>query len=242
MGACVGRRARACGGAAPPRRRLPCSRRRCRRSHAAPAARAGPRSENLTYYTGAGYLVGALLGGARGSAQALSAPVAVAGVDSGRLRLNALLNTGGKMGRSAGNSLGVLGLLFASFESFLGCGGASGQRGPRGRQSRSLCLRVGRRDWRHTPRRCCSPRCRGRRSPWSLQLPLTGAGPSPPPTPTDTCQTAACPTRHARWVQARPRARSIAASAARARRRLPRPWAPLAARCCWRGAGSSMPG
>lgn len=77
-------------------------------------------SENLTYYTGAGYLVGAIVGGARGSANALSAPVAVAGVDSSRLRVNALLNTGGRMGRSAGNSLGVLGLLFASFESFIG--------------------------------------------------------------------------------------------------------------------------
>eukprot|EP00887_Chlorella_sp_A99_P007343 scaffold2.g7343.t1 len=78
-------------------------------------------SENLTYYTGAGYLGGAVLGGVRGAGQALSAPVAIAGVESSqRLRLNQLLNTSGKLGRSAGNSLGVLGLLFASFESFIG--------------------------------------------------------------------------------------------------------------------------
>ena len=52
---------------------------------------------------------------------AVSAPVALAGVESSqRLRLNQLLNTSGKMGRGAGNALGVLGLLFASFESFSG--------------------------------------------------------------------------------------------------------------------------
>ncbi|KAI7841779.1 hypothetical protein COHA_004644 [Chlorella ohadii] len=78
-------------------------------------------SENLTYYTGMGYLAGALLGGGKGAAQALTAPVALAGVESSqRLRINQLLNTSGKMGRGAGNALGVLGLLFASFESFAG--------------------------------------------------------------------------------------------------------------------------
>lgn len=46
---------------------------------------------------------GALLGGSRGAVQALSAPVALAGVESSqRLRLNQLLNTSGKMGRGAG--------------------------------------------------------------------------------------------------------------------------------------------
>lgn len=78
-------------------------------------------SENLTYYTGMGYLAGAILGGGKGAMQAVSAPVALAGVESSqRLRLNQLLNTSGKMGRGAGNALGVLGLLFASFESFAG--------------------------------------------------------------------------------------------------------------------------
>lgn len=76
-------------------------------------------SENLTYYTGVGYLVGALAGGARGGYTALSAPLAVAaGTDSSRLRVNALLNGSGRAGRTSGNALGVLGLFFSSFESF----------------------------------------------------------------------------------------------------------------------------
>lgn len=48
-------------------------------------------------------VAGALLGGGRGAVQALSTPVALAGVESSqRLRLNQLLNTSGKMGRGAG--------------------------------------------------------------------------------------------------------------------------------------------
>jgi hypothetical protein len=45
---------------------------------------------------------GALLGGGKGAYQAISSPVAVAGVDSTRLRVNQLLNTSGKLGRGAG--------------------------------------------------------------------------------------------------------------------------------------------
>ena len=41
------------------------------------------------------------------------------GTDSARLRLNRVLNLGGKTGRAAGNALGVLGLFFASAESGL---------------------------------------------------------------------------------------------------------------------------
>lgn len=79
-------------------------------------------SENLTYYTGLGYLTGAILGGGVGAYQAVSSPVTLAtaaGMPSQRLRLNQLLNASGKMGRSAGNALGVLGLMFSSSESFL---------------------------------------------------------------------------------------------------------------------------
>lgn len=79
-------------------------------------------SENLTYYTGTCYLAGALAGGGAGAARALAAPVELAGgggAASQRLRLNQLLNTSGKMGRTSGNALGTLGLMFASFESFL---------------------------------------------------------------------------------------------------------------------------
>ncbi|KDD75902.1 hypothetical protein H632_c445p0 [Helicosporidium sp. ATCC 50920] len=78
-------------------------------------------SENLTYYTGVGYLGGSLLGGGRGFTQAFLTPVAVAGAESSkRLRLNQFLNSTSKAGGASGNALGVLGLLFASSESFLG--------------------------------------------------------------------------------------------------------------------------
>lgn len=79
-------------------------------------------SENLTYYTGTGYLVGAILGGGAGAYQAITAPITLAtatGIPSQRLRLNQLLNTSGKFGRTAGNSMGVVGLMFSSSESFL---------------------------------------------------------------------------------------------------------------------------
>ncbi|KAL6777923.1 TIM23 [Auxenochlorella protothecoides x Auxenochlorella symbiontica] len=76
-------------------------------------------SENLSYYTGAGYLAGAMAGGGRGAFQALSTPLAVDGAGATqRLRLNQLLNTSGKLGRANGNSLGALGLMFAATESF----------------------------------------------------------------------------------------------------------------------------
>ena len=64
-------------------------------------------SENVTYYTGAGYLAGALLGGGRGAFQALSSPLAVEGAGATqRLRVNQLLNTSGKLGRANGRWMG----------------------------------------------------------------------------------------------------------------------------------------
>lgn len=78
-------------------------------------------SENLTYYTGVGYLAGAAGGGGVGAYRALLTPSAIqgeGGLPSQRIRVNQLLNTSGKLGRSAGNALGVLGLLFSSTESF----------------------------------------------------------------------------------------------------------------------------
>ncbi len=87
-------------------------------------------SENLTYYTGAGYLTGAFAGGGVGAYKVLGpgslgdAAQSVAGVASSqsnlsqRMRVNQVLNSSGKLGRSAGNALGVLGLLFSSSESF----------------------------------------------------------------------------------------------------------------------------
>lgn len=70
--------------------------------------------ENLQYYTGCGYLSGAVGGGAKGTLDGLRA--AESG-ESLKLRLNRVLNSGGQTGRRFGNSLGVLGLIFAGLES-----------------------------------------------------------------------------------------------------------------------------
>ncbi|XP_027367388.1 mitochondrial import inner membrane translocase subunit TIM23-2 [Abrus precatorius] len=70
--------------------------------------------DNLQYYTGSGYLSGAIIGAAKGTVQGLRD--AESG-DSLKLRLNRVLNSGGQAGRRVGNSLGVLGLIFAGLES-----------------------------------------------------------------------------------------------------------------------------
>uniref|UniRef100_A0A5B7BGY6 Mitochondrial import inner membrane translocase subunit TIM23-2-like n=1 Tax=Davidia involucrata TaxID=16924 RepID=A0A5B7BGY6_DAVIN len=71
-------------------------------------------SENLQYYTGSGYLAGAIVGGAKGSMEGLKA--AEPG-DTLKLRINRVLNSGGQTGRRFGNSVGVVGLIFAGLES-----------------------------------------------------------------------------------------------------------------------------
>ncbi|XP_047342169.1 mitochondrial import inner membrane translocase subunit TIM23-1-like [Impatiens glandulifera] len=71
-------------------------------------------SENLTFYTGCGYLAGAIGGGVKGSVEGFRA------AESGetlKLRINRVLNSGGHTGRRFGNSVGVLGLIFAGVES-----------------------------------------------------------------------------------------------------------------------------
>jgi import inner membrane translocase subunit TIM23 len=84
-------------------------------------------SENLTYYTGVGYMTGAFAGGGIGMYRVLgpgslgdaaNAAKATQSNLSQRMRVNQVLNSSGKLGRSAGNALGVLGLLFSSSESF----------------------------------------------------------------------------------------------------------------------------
>jgi import inner membrane translocase subunit TIM23 len=70
--------------------------------------------DNLQYYTGTGYLSGAIIGGAKGTVEGLKA--AESG-ESLKLRVNRVLNSGGQGGRRFGNSLGVLGLIFAGLES-----------------------------------------------------------------------------------------------------------------------------
>ncbi|KAL5994122.1 hypothetical protein ACLOJK_034994 [Asimina triloba] len=70
--------------------------------------------ENLTYYTGCGYLSGAVTGAAKGF---------VGGVrssepgDTLKLRVNRILNASGHAGRTWGNRAGVIGLLYAGLES-----------------------------------------------------------------------------------------------------------------------------
>ncbi|XP_062084511.1 mitochondrial import inner membrane translocase subunit TIM23-2 [Humulus lupulus] len=70
--------------------------------------------ENLQYYTGCGYLSGAIVGGTKGSIEGLKA--AEAG-DTLKLRINRVLNSGGSVGRRYGNTVGILGLIFAGLES-----------------------------------------------------------------------------------------------------------------------------
>ncbi|XP_043687065.1 mitochondrial import inner membrane translocase subunit TIM23-1-like [Telopea speciosissima] len=72
--------------------------------------------ENLQYYTGSGYLTGAIVGAAKGSIEGIRA--AEPG-DSMKLRINRVLNSGGQTGRRFGNSLGIVGLIFAGLESGL---------------------------------------------------------------------------------------------------------------------------
>ncbi|KAL1211646.1 Mitochondrial import inner membrane translocase subunit TIM23-3 [Cardamine amara subsp. amara] len=70
--------------------------------------------ENLTFFTGWGYLSGAVLGAAKGSIDGLR--TAERG-ESLKIRANRVLNSGGLVARRGGNCLGSLGLMFAVLES-----------------------------------------------------------------------------------------------------------------------------
>lgn len=70
--------------------------------------------ENLTYYTGIGYLAGSAAGASVGACSGLKS--AEKG-DTLKLRVNRVLNSGGHEGRKFGNRLGVIGLLYAGMES-----------------------------------------------------------------------------------------------------------------------------
>lgn len=70
--------------------------------------------ENLTYYTGIGYLAGSTGGAAKGF---VSAVKAIEPTDTLKLKINRILNGSGHSGRQIGNRCGVIGLLFAGLES-----------------------------------------------------------------------------------------------------------------------------
>ncbi|XP_076886987.1 mitochondrial import inner membrane translocase subunit TIM23-2-like [Bidens hawaiensis] len=70
--------------------------------------------ENLTYYTGIGYLGGSILGSAKGLQQGVKA---FEPADSVKIKVNRLLNSSGKFGGKYGNHAGIIGLLYAGMES-----------------------------------------------------------------------------------------------------------------------------
>lgn len=64
--------------------------------------------ENLTFYTGCGYLVGSIAGASSGI---LDGVKAIEPSDTLKLKINRLLNSSGQLGRVWGNRVGVIGLL-----------------------------------------------------------------------------------------------------------------------------------
>ncbi|XAR49915.1 hypothetical protein NMG60_11004098 [Bertholletia excelsa] len=70
--------------------------------------------ENLTYYTGIGYLSGAAAGAGKGLVDGV---IASEPGDTAKLRVNRVLNASGQAARSFGNRAGVIGLMFAGLES-----------------------------------------------------------------------------------------------------------------------------
>ncbi|XP_073316898.1 mitochondrial import inner membrane translocase subunit TIM23-1-like [Primulina huaijiensis] len=70
--------------------------------------------ENLTYYTGIGYLAGSSAGTARGF---VSGVKSIEQTDTMKLRINRILNGSGHTGRKVGNRCGVIGLMYAALES-----------------------------------------------------------------------------------------------------------------------------
>ncbi|XP_051118966.1 mitochondrial import inner membrane translocase subunit TIM23-2-like [Andrographis paniculata] len=70
--------------------------------------------ENLTYYTGIGYLAGVSGGAAKGFATAVKS---IEPTDTLKLKINRILNGSGHAGRQIGNRCGVIGLMYAALES-----------------------------------------------------------------------------------------------------------------------------
>lgn len=70
--------------------------------------------ENITYYTGCGYLAGAVAGAGKGFVDGVKASEPG---DTMKLRINRILNGSGQAGRKFGNRAGVIGLMYAGLES-----------------------------------------------------------------------------------------------------------------------------
>lgn len=70
--------------------------------------------ENITYYTGCGYLAGAAAGAGKGFLDGVKASEPG---DTIKLRINRILNASGQAGRTLGNRAGVIGLMYAGLES-----------------------------------------------------------------------------------------------------------------------------
>ncbi|KFK43936.1 hypothetical protein AALP_AA1G193600 [Arabis alpina] len=70
--------------------------------------------ENLTFYTGTGYLGGSVAGAAGGIVSGFRS---FEFGDTAKLKLNRILNSSGQTGRAWGNRLGIVGLIYAAIES-----------------------------------------------------------------------------------------------------------------------------
>ncbi|KAK7310927.1 hypothetical protein RJT34_08728 [Clitoria ternatea] len=70
--------------------------------------------ENLTFYTGCGYLAGAVGGAGAGLVDGVRS---FESGDTAKLRINRVLNSSGHAGRAWGNRIGIIGLLYAGIES-----------------------------------------------------------------------------------------------------------------------------
>ncbi|AEE29602.1 unnamed protein product [Arabidopsis thaliana] len=70
--------------------------------------------ENLTFYTGTGYLAGSVAGA---SAGIFSGIKSFENGDTTKLKINRILNSSGQAGRTWGNRVGIVGLIYAGIES-----------------------------------------------------------------------------------------------------------------------------
>ncbi|KAL2504549.1 Mitochondrial import inner membrane translocase subunit TIM23-1 [Abeliophyllum distichum] len=79
-----------------------------------PALSAARGDENLTYYTGIGYLAGASVDAAKGLGSGVKS---IESTDTLKLKINRVLNGSSQAGRQLGNRCGIIGLLYAGLES-----------------------------------------------------------------------------------------------------------------------------